>query len=65
MKVIAILGATGSVGTQAQDVARARGYRVDLMTGGRNARDMERAAREFMPRNLTFGSNDYSQGEFT
>ena len=35
-KTIAILGATGSVGTQAQDVARKRGYKVALMSAQRN-----------------------------
>ncbi len=50
MKTIAILGATGSVGTQALDVARARGYRVDLISANRNIREAEAAAREFLPR---------------
>ena len=49
-KSIAILGVTGSVGTQAQDVARKRGYRVDLISAKENIRDTERAAREFLPR---------------
>ena len=48
-KTIAILGATGSVGTQAQDVARARGYKVDLISANRDFRAAETAAREFMP----------------
>ena len=49
-KCIAVLGATGSVGTQALDVARARGYRVDLVTGGRNCVELENICREFSPR---------------
>ena len=49
-KSIAILGVTGSVGTQAQDVARKRGYRVDLISAKENVRDTERAAREFLPK---------------
>ena len=48
-KTIAILGATGSVGTQALDVARSRGYKVDFMTANRDAASMEKCAREFMP----------------
>ena len=48
-KTIAILGATGSVGTQAQDVARKRGYKVALMSAQRNVEEAERAAREFLP----------------
>ena len=31
-KTIAVLGATGSVGMQALDVARARGYSVDFIS---------------------------------
>ena len=48
-KTIAILGATGSVGQQALDVARVRGYRVDYISAGRNAVLAERIAREFRP----------------
>ena len=49
-KSIAILGATGSVGVQAQDVARKRGYRVDLISAKENVRDTELCAREFLPK---------------
>ena len=45
MKKIAILGCTGSVGRQAVDVAIARGYSVDLVTGNKNAEEAERVAR--------------------
>jgi len=48
-KCISVLGATGSVGTQALDVARNRGYRVDLLTANSDALGMERLAREFKP----------------
>lgn len=48
-KTVAILGATGSVGMQAQDVARLRGYRVDLLTADRSVERTEAAAREFLP----------------
>ena len=48
-KTIAILGATGSVGTQALDVARQRGYRVDFISAGSNDAMAERLAREFRP----------------
>ena len=52
MKTIAILGATGSVGLQAQEVARSRGYRVDFMSGAKNVSAMEAAARELRPRSV-------------
>ena len=35
-KKISVLGATGSVGLQALDVARSRGYEVGLMTANRD-----------------------------
>lgn len=50
MKTIAVLGATGSVGTQALDVARSRGYRVDYMSANRATAEMEAFAREFKPK---------------
>lgn len=50
MKTIAVLGATGSVGTQALDVARSRGYRVDYMSARCAVDDMETYSREFRPR---------------
>ena len=56
-KNIAILGVSGSVGTQALDVARARGYKVDLMSANRNEELAEAAAREFRPRFLAMGSD--------
>ena len=49
-KTIAILGATGSVGTQAADVAKKRGYKVDFMSANRDTSAMENLAREFLPR---------------
>ncbi len=49
-KTIAILGATGSVGMQALDVARAAGHTVDFISLGSNISLGEQIAREFMPR---------------
>ena len=48
-RTIAVLGATGSVGMQALDVARARGYRVDFISAGQNYKMAERIVREFRP----------------
>ena len=55
-KTIAILGATGSVGTQALSVARERGYKVDYMTAGNNSAALEVYAREFSPRFVAMAS---------
>ncbi len=49
-KRIAVLGATGSVGTQALDVARTRGYEVDFLSASTNVALTETLAREFHPR---------------
>ncbi len=46
-KVIAVLGATGSVGTQALDVARKKGYTVDTISCRRDIKKAEKAIREF------------------
>ena len=48
-KTIALLGATGSVGQQTLDVARARGYKIDFISAGKNSALAERIAREFRP----------------
>lgn len=48
-KSIVILGSTGSIGTQALDVARAHGYRVKGLAAGKNVKLLEQQAREFLP----------------
>ena len=48
-RTVAVLGATGSVGLQALDVARKRGYRVNFLSSNSNIKDTEAAAREFRP----------------
>ena len=49
-KTISILGATGSVGRQAADVAVSRGYKVDFISANRDARGAEQLARRLKPR---------------
>ena len=49
-KTIAVLGATGSVGQQALDVAASRGYRVDYLSAASSVDKMECLARRFKPR---------------
>ena len=48
-RIISVLGATGSVGQQALDVARSRGYSVDFLSANRDSASLEAAAREFHP----------------
>lgn len=51
MKTIAVLGSTGSIGTQTLEVARANGdIRVAALAAGSNVRELERQIREFRPR---------------
>lgn len=57
-KTIAILGATGSVGRQALDVARARGYKVDFISAGSDASSLEDIAREFLPRAVALADSE-------
>jgi 1-deoxy-D-xylulose-5-phosphate reductoisomerase len=49
MKRIAVLGSTGSIGTQTLDVVRWRGYRVVALAAGRNAEALVAQAQEFRP----------------
>lgn len=51
MKELIILGSTGSIGTQSLDVVRCTdGFSVTALTAGRNARLIEKQAREFKPK---------------
>lgn len=49
MKKIAILGSTGSIGTQALEVARKNGYTVTSLAAGSNVKLLEEQVREFSP----------------
>lgn len=61
-KTIAVLGATGSVGLQALDVARQRGYKVDVITAGSNYKLAERLVREFKPRYVAMADEMAAKG---
>lgn len=60
---IAILGSTGSIGTQALDVVRAHParFRVEVLTAGRNADLLIQQALEFKPNAVAIA--DQSQGQ--
>ncbi len=55
-KTIAVLGVTGSVGTQAMDVAAARGYTVDFISANENVSLAERYARQHKVRAVAMAS---------
>ena len=51
MKTIAVLGSTGSIGTQTLEVARANGdLKIAALAAGRNVKLLENQIREFSPR---------------
>ena len=63
-KHIAILGSTGSIGTQTLDVARAHADKltVEVLTAGRNAQLLIEQAREFVPNTVVIaGESKYSE----
>ena len=49
MKSISVLGSTGSIGTQALEVAEKEGYRVKALAAGKNIGLAENQARLFKP----------------
>ena len=57
-KRIGILGASGSVGLQAADVARKNGYTVEFLTANRDTDTMESLAREFSPKAVAMASEE-------
>lgn len=58
MKEIVLLGSTGSIGTQALDVARMNNIRVKALSAGRNAELLIRQAIEFLPEYVCIVDND-------
>ena len=50
MKRIAVLGSTGSIGTQTLDVCCRLGYEIVALAAGSNAELLEKQAREFSPK---------------
>lgn len=52
MKELIILGSTGSIGTQALDVAKAQGYRVTGLAAGSNIELLEQQARQWKPQSV-------------
>ncbi len=51
-KKIAVLGSTGSIGTQTLDVARKHGYKIESLVAGSNIKLLEQQAREFNPKTV-------------
>lgn len=49
MKKICILGSTGSIGTQAIEVAREQGFKITALSARSNVELLAKQAREFLP----------------
>ena len=58
MKKIAILGSTGSIGTQSIDVAHKHGYKVTALTAHSNAKLLEEQARLLKPEMVALYNED-------
>ena len=55
---IAILGSTGSVGKQSLEVARLHNFKIDLLASHSSVDEIERQAREFLPKICVLTSID-------
>ena len=61
-KTIAVMGSTGSIGTQTLDVVRRNpGIRVTGLSAGRNAALLEKQAREFLPEMIVIDKEEDAQ----
>lgn len=60
MRNIAVLGSTGSIGTQTLDIVREKSYdlKISAMSCGRNIKLFEEQIREFRPKLVSVGSED-------
>ena len=59
-KKVAVLGSTGSIGTQTLKVCKRAGYEVTALAANRSADILEQQAREFTPRRVAiFDENAY------
>lgn len=58
MKKVAILGSTGSIGTQALDVVRAHGFQVTALAANSNLSLLEEQVREFKPQAVCIYRSD-------
>ena len=63
---IAILGSTGSIGTQALDVVRSNPsqFRVEVLTANSNAAELIRQGLEFHPNAVVIANDDYYEQVF-
>ncbi|MFC4637033.1 1-deoxy-D-xylulose-5-phosphate reductoisomerase [Deinococcus hohokamensis] len=58
---VTVLGSTGSIGTQALDVVRERGWTVGTLAAGRNLDLLEAQVREFSPELVSVDASVYAE----
>ncbi|MFC4425685.1 1-deoxy-D-xylulose-5-phosphate reductoisomerase [Deinococcus navajonensis] len=58
---VTVLGSTGSIGTQALDVVRERGWTVGTLAAGRNLELLEAQVREFSPELVSVDASVYAE----
>ncbi|WP_165953273.1 1-deoxy-D-xylulose-5-phosphate reductoisomerase [Deinococcus sp. S9] len=58
---LTVLGSTGSIGTQALEVARERGWEVGALAAGRNLDLLEAQVRAFQPQVVSVAAEVYAQ----
>ena len=58
---IAIIGSTGSIGTQSLDVARKLNLRVTALAAGHNAKLLAKQCAEFKPKTVSICEDSYAE----
>lgn len=58
---LCILGSTGSIGTQALEVAQLHGFEVGALAAGSNVKLLERQCRRFKPKYAYIGEKHYGE----
>lgn len=58
---LSVLGSTGSIGTQALDIARERGYSVGALAAGRNLELLAAQVQEFRPAVVSVDESVWAQ----
>lgn len=60
-KRIALLGSTGSIGTQTLQICKCQSYQVNVLAAGRNVALLEKQAREYSPRYVVVSEKNLYQ----
>lgn len=61
MKKVAVLGSTGSIGTQTLDCCKNLGYQINVLAANKSVSLLEKQAREYTPRCVVVTDKNYYQ----